>query len=324
MRHVDVVLNSRVIGAVLAAVAVGVAGCSASSGRSSRPAAVTGGKTATSILPMVGVPQGCVVFSRGGLNGGLRTLAANGTLGRITTDPGDDQAAWSPDGTKIVFNRYTRGDQNVYLMGANGGAVTRLTTGRSNASPTWSADGSRILFTREVAGRSDFYTMKPDGTDLRRLTRGRMNDGTPVWSPDGSTIAFVGSGVRSLSLYVMRADGSGRRSIGGVANAAWPRWSRDGTKIAFVNEDDGSIHVINRDGTNPRMVFDVRTLRVPTEPNFTELAWSPDGAKLLFAAGDSNSSYLYMVLVDGSGITQVTTGRVMDESPAWSSTPKCP
>ncbi|MDQ1459735.1 MAG: TolB protein [Actinomycetota bacterium] len=121
----------------------------------------------------------------------------------------------------------------------------------------------------------------------------------------------------------MRADGSGRRSIGGVA-AAWPKWSPDGTKIAFVNEDNGSIHVINRDGTNPRTVFDVTTLPVPTEPNFTEPAWSPDGTKLMFAAGDAYASFLYMVGLDGSGITQLTTGRVMDESPAWSSTPKCP
>jgi TolB protein len=272
---------------------------------------------------MARLPQGCVVFSRAGLSGGLHTLDAHGTLRRITTDPGDDQAAWSPDGTKIVFNRYVKGDQNVYLMRAGGGAVTRLTTGRSSGGPTWSADGSRILFTKEVGGRSDFYTMRPDGADLRRLTAGRMNDATPVWSPDGSTIAFVGSGRRNLSLYVMRADGSGRRSIGSAGNAAGPRWSPDGTKIAFVSEDDGSIHVMNRDGTKARPVFAVRTLGVPTQPNFTELAWSPDGSELMFAAGDAYATSLYLVGIDGSGITQLTSGRVMDESPAWSSVPKC-
>jgi TolB protein len=269
---------------------------------------------------MGGVPRGCVMFSRGGLNGGLHTLAADEKLGRITTDPGDDQAAWSPDGTKIVFNRYTGGDQNVYLMRAHGGAVTRLTKGRSNASPTWSSDGSRILFMREVAGRSDFFTMKPDGTDVRRLTSGHMNDGAPVWSPDDSTIVFVGTGLRNLTLYVMRADGSGRRSIRGVANAAGPKWSPDGTKIAFVDEDDGSIHVIDRDSAHSREVFDVSTLGVPTQPNFTEIAWSPDGTRLVFAAGDPYASHLYLVGIDGSGITRLTTGPVMDESPAWSST----
>jgi TolB protein len=317
-----VTLNRRAIGAVLVTAAV-VAGCSGSSGRASLPSPLTRGTTTTSILPMGRVPQGCAVFSRGGLDGGLHTLDADGTLRRITTDPGDDQAAWSPDGTKIVFNRYTEGDQNVYLTRAQGGTVTRLTTGRSNASPTWSPDGSRILFTKQVAGRTEFFTMKPDGTDLRRQARGRMSDGTPAWSPDGSTIAFVGSGSRSLSLYVMRADGSGRRNIGDAANAAWPKWFPDGTKIAFASEDDGSIHVVDRDGTDPRPVFDVTTLGVPTQPNFTEPAWSPDGTKLVFAAGDAYASHLYLVRVDGSGITQLTNGRVNDESPDWSYTTGC-
>jgi hypothetical protein len=49
---------------------------------------------------------------------------------------------------------------------------------------------------------------------------------------------------------------------------------------------------MNRDGTNARLVFDVTTLPIPTEPNFTELAWSTDGTRLMFAAGDSYASYL--------------------------------
>jgi Tol biopolymer transport system component len=278
----------------------------------------------TAIAQASGVSQGCVAFSRGGLNGGIHLLGASGTLRRITTDPGDDQAAWSPDGAKIAFNRYTNGDQNIFIMRSNGAGLKRLTTGRSNASPTWSADGSRILFTREVAGRSDFYTMRPDGTDLRRLTKGRMDDGSPVSSPDGSTIAFVGSGPRNLTLYVMRADGSSRRSVGGVGNAASPRWSPHGTEIAFVDEDDGSIHVVNPDGSSQRKVLDVTTLAGDIQPNFTELTWSPDGTKFVFAAGNPQTSHLYEVGTRGSGIKQLTTGPMTDESPAWSPTPACP
>lgn len=201
-------------------------------------------------------------------------------------------------------------------MRADGTHLTRITTGRSDASPTWSAGGSRILFTRGVAGRSDFYTAKPDGADLRLLTRGRRNDGTPRWSPDGSRIAFVGSGTRNLRLYIMRADGSDRRSLRGDINAGWPRWAPDGTRIAFVDEDDGSLHVINRDGTGQRKVPDVMGLPGGTQPNFTEPAWSPDGTTLVFAAGDPQSSHLYMVGLNGSGIKQLTSGPVTDESPS--------
>jgi Tol biopolymer transport system component len=322
VRHIEMGLSSRALGAVLITVLVLMSGCSRGKGRESRAAPTTNATTPTSVIPMSGGPQGCVVFSRRGPDAGLHVLAADGTFRRITTEPGDDQAAWSPDGTTLVFNR-ENGDQRVYAMNANGGGLAQLTAGTGDASPTWSPDGSRILFMREVPGRWDFYAMKPDGTGLRRLIKGGVNDATPVWSPDGSSIAFVGTGSRNLALYVMRSDGSGRKRIGADINAAWPRWSPDGIKIVFVDQDDGSIHVMKRDGTGQRKVFDVATLPGDTFSNFTKAAWSPDGTKLVFAAGNPQTSHLYIVGIDGTGIRQLTTGAVTDESPDWSSTPAC-
>jgi Tol biopolymer transport system component len=266
---------------------------------------------------MSGVPDGCIVFSRGAPDGGLHLIGPDTKVRRITTEQGDDQPAWSPDGTRIVFNR-EHGDQRVYVMNAEGGHPRQLTAGTADASPTWSADGSRVLFMREAPERWDFYTMKPDGTRLQRLIKGGTNDATPKWSPDGSIVAFAGSGSRNLALYVMRINGSGRKRIGADINAAWPRWSPDGTQIVFVDEDDGSIHLMRRDGTGQHKVFDVTTLPGDMVSNFTKVAWSPDGTKLVFAAGNAQTSHLYIVGVDGTGITQLTAGAVTDESPDWS------
>jgi Tol biopolymer transport system component len=91
----------------------------------------------------------------------------------------------------------------------------------------------------------------------------------------------------------------------------------------FVDEDDGSIHVMNRDGTDQRNVFDVTTLPGGMVSNFTKAAWSPDGTELVFAAGNPHTSHLYVVGIDGTGIRQLTTGAVTDESPDWSSTTAC-
>ncbi|MCU1467999.1 MAG: exported protein of unknown function [Actinomycetia bacterium] len=237
-----------------------------------------------------------------------------GAITRITTDPGDDQPEWSPDGTAIVFNRYVNGRQNVYLMHADGGAIRRLTTDGSSSGPQWSPDGSRIVFARETPGNADIYTMKPDGTDVTRLTHDVLREYGPVWSPDGASIAFV-AGTR---VYVMHADGSRARSIG-PDNAALPRWAPDGSKIAFVDETTGSLKVMNADGTGLRQIVDVTTLPGGSAfpANFTWPTWSPDGTQILFAAGSPTSSHLYIVGTDGTGFAQWTTGAVTDESPAW-------
>jgi Tol biopolymer transport system component len=119
----------------------------------------------------------------------------------------------------------------------------------------------------------------------------------------------------------MHADGSGRTRIASDIQAAWPKWSPDGTQLAFVNERDGSIYVVDRQGTRIRRVFDVRTLNAAAEPNFTLPAWSPDGTMLVFAAGNPTASHLYTVDLGGHRLTQLTTGAVTDESPAWIATP---
>jgi TolB protein len=82
---------------------------------------------------------------------------AGAVLTRITTDPGDDQPEWSPDGAEIVFNRYTNGNQNIYVMCADGSRIRRLTSDGSSSGPAWSPDGSRIVFAREAAGHAAIY-----------------------------------------------------------------------------------------------------------------------------------------------------------------------
>jgi Tol biopolymer transport system component len=54
-------------------------------------------------------------------------------------------------------------------------------------------------------------------------------------------------------------------------------------------------------------------------PNFTSRpAWSPDGTRFVFSAGDTTSSHVYAVNADGSDPVQLTSGSVSDSNPAWS------
>src|SRR5439155_1020176 len=62
---------------------------------------------------------------------------------RLTSNPAlDALPAWSPDGTKIVFesDRGGRGNRDIWVMSSSGGAAKRLTRSRGwDVAPDWQA-----------------------------------------------------------------------------------------------------------------------------------------------------------------------------------------
>ena len=64
----------------------------------------------------------------------------------------DDNAAWSPDGTRIAFSSDRSAKNEIYVMDADGGNARQLTTDARLLPniPTWSADGRRIAFSAEA------------------------------------------------------------------------------------------------------------------------------------------------------------------------------
>jgi Ca2+-binding RTX toxin-like protein len=101
----------------------------------------------------------------------------------------DNDPAWSPDGTRIAFDgsRDDPGNQDVYVMNADGTGVRRLTSDLADDShPAWAPDGSAIAFQSERDGKRNpqIYTMAPDGSNVRRLTYGDATQ-LPSWQPLG-------------------------------------------------------------------------------------------------------------------------------------------
>ena len=140
----------------------------------------------------------------------LVDLGYHGDLGRL---------AWSPDGTRIVYEaaRYGRKPAHaLFAIAARGGRPHRISPWRQAEFNTldWSPDGARLLISLLPLGSDfggDYYTIRPDGRGLRRLTHfGRKaTTGAARWSPDGTSIVFANAGVGGTDdIYVMHADGS--------------------------------------------------------------------------------------------------------------------
>ena len=170
---------------------------------------------------------------------------------------------WSPDGTRVVFERFDPADgtYRVYVMNVDGTGVLALTSpDHQNFSAQWSPDGARILFLSNRAPRSwwTMYTMRPDGTDEQQLAAETACDGNvyePRWSPDGSRITYACGSSFGDGVYVMNANGTGGQRLSPPANTSdhSPVWSPDGQRIAFSSARGGSfdIWVMSATGSDP-------------------------------------------------------------------------
>jgi TolB protein len=143
------------------------------------------------------------------------------------TDSGaiDTSPSYSPDGSQIVFESDRGGAQQIYRMGAGGGAANRISFGNGRYStPVWSPKGDYIAFTRQGASSFAIGVMKPDGSGERILTEGFHNEG-PSWAPNGLFVMFFRNGGGGPKLFMVDIFGRGEFPVPTPGFASDPSWS---------------------------------------------------------------------------------------------------
>ena len=224
---------------------------------------------------------------------------------------GKSGRGWSPDGRRIAITRTVGGNMDVYVVDVASGQLTRLTTAAGDdRDPAWSPDGVQIAFTSERDGNAEVYLASADGRGVRRLTNDPAKDRSPAWSPDGTRILFVSARTGTPELYLMNADGLRVEKLTNRAHSSSdaPRWSPDGSLIAFQIADGNG--------------YDIGLLRlrdrhqqvlVGTPHNDGSYTWAPDGRRLAYISGPNGGENLYVIDVESSRTTRITT--------TWSLTP---
>jgi serine/threonine protein kinase/Tol biopolymer transport system component len=214
----------------------------------------------------------------GGGDVGLRLRLMPLTGGAPRNFLGEETAnlAWSPDGERIVYHTFTKGDPMFVAdrTGANARKIFGGQPGLHNHFPTWSRDGRWIYFvhgtpaTREM----DLWRIDPDGRNPERLTQRNTDIAYPTLVGD-RTVFYVardedGSGPWLWAFDLKRRD-SRRVSIG-LEQYTSVQASADGRKLVATisNPVAGLWTVPILDRVAPDRVaeeHDVKPFTVPTE-----------------------------------------------------------
>jgi len=208
----------------------------------------------------------------------------------------ESSASWAPDGKRVLFTRYYPDHSAIFVMNADGTGVTQLTfTQSADLDQQPIAFGKQIAFTRlSPTGVPSIHVMNADGTGVTQFPQTAGGWG-PAPSPKGGRIAYS----LASDIYVLDVTTGGVTNVTNNGDAEdEPAYSPSGKQIAFARLTSGSgIFVMNDDGTE--------VTRVTTGPDRAP-RWSPDGKRIAFDSFRDGSHDIYVINVDGTGLTNLT------------------
>ncbi len=259
---------------------------------------------------------------------------------RLTSPPpgaSDQNPAFSPDGSRLVFTRfdngYNTGPAGLFLLDLDTTAVTRLTPAEDQDNvnlpgAAWNGIHDRIVLASDRLDADELWRIASDGSDFSPITTHSSPPWyiEPSWSPDGEWIVFEaqqpGGSEDGLvgQIYKVRTDGTGLTLLSdGTYDDRQPNWSPVGDRLLFQRRSlpDGpwDIFTMAPDGSA------LHNVTADPAADQTDASWSPDGVCIVYSsdAGGLSVPNLYAIAAGGGTPVRVTFSETYEDgAPSWS------
>lgn len=229
-----------------------------------------------------------------------------------------------PADVEAVDNRGQTG--LIYIEPPTGFAEIDVATGiavhiRAYGSGRPSADGSEFVtivsddnaMLDEEAHSTELVIYGRDGRAVQRFGRPDFMYG-PRLSHDRQRVAFEYHSIDAGDdggVDILNITDRNGEVLARYIGASWWEWAADGS--LFVAAGD-TIYTV------PAAFGDPTPLKQFPGDAPTDLSLSPDGSQLAFGLGERGllENHVYVMNVDGTGVRQLTTSNLNEDSPAWS------
>ena len=234
---------------------------------------------------------------------GLYVLNSNGTgLRRFTRSEWDSNPVWSPNGSRIVFQRISGRGLTLMIVRADGSGLRLLANDAALApQPRWSPDGQQLAY-----GGCGGFCVSGLVIGPRKSFVSREETVGVDWSPDGTRIVF--GGTAALNVVNVQTNARTTITLPSAAGGAWrPAWSRDGTMIAFLGRRDERLYVAAVAGGEVRRLAKASSVEVATPD------WAPNAPLIAYTHDEA----VHVVSAISRRDVRLSDNRFYAEDPSW-------
>ncbi len=235
--------------------------------------------------------------------------------------------AFSPDGKKILFTRFTRGynrgssDLFIYTL-ATGKLHKLVSNGSSNVNlpgSAWSKTGL-ITFSSDAGRHDEIYTIAASGKNpkpVRRTNRRALQSYEPSFSPNGNQLVFETHAIdnENGAITIFSLSDKTYTRLTGTGSYKQPNWSPAGNLILYQARTGSrwSIWTMTSKGRQRQRI-------TPKSQSATDAVFTPDGKSIIYSAKAPgvHIANIFKIPLNGSHPIRITSYRGYDGAPSIS------